>query len=91
VHNIPLLGVTDAASDLAGRLVEAGALPRTAVEGALHIAVAAVHGVECLLTWNCRHIANATMRQAIEGACRAAGYEPPIICTPEELVDEENG
>ena len=45
--------------------------------------------VSGLLTWNCRHIANATMRQAIERACRDAGNEPPVICTPEELMDDE--
>ena len=84
------LRVTEQAGELATRLVESGAVPRTAAEDALHIAIAAVHGVSYLLTWNCKHIANATMRQAIEGACREAGYEPPIICTPEELVDDES-
>jgi len=54
----------------------------------LHIAVAAVHGLDYLLTWNCTHIANARMRGKIEGLCRAAGYDPPIICTPMELVEE---
>jgi len=83
------LRITDAAGELAARLVESGAVPKAAAEDAFHIAVAAVHGVDYLLTWNCRHIANATMRQAIEGACREAGYEPPIICTPEELMDDE--
>ena len=87
LQGIARLRVTDAAGELAARLVENGAVPRTAAEDALHIAVAAVHGVDYLLTWNCRHIANATMRQAIERACREAGYEPPIICTPEELMD----
>ena len=47
--------------------------------------VAAVHGVDYLLTWNCTHIANVTLRPRIEAVCRAAGYEPPLICTPEEL------
>jgi hypothetical protein len=83
------LRITDAAGELAARLVESGAVPRVAAEDALHIAIAAVHGVDYLLTWNCKHIANATMRQTIEGACREAGYEPPIICTPEELMDDE--
>lgn len=62
-----------------------------AAEDALHNAVAAVHGVEYLLTWNYKHIANATMRQAIERACRDAGYEPPVICTPEELTNDKRG
>jgi hypothetical protein len=55
---------------------------------ALHIAVAVVNGIEYLLTWNCTHLANATMRPKIEGVCRSAGYEPAIICTPEELMAE---
>jgi len=54
---------------------------------ALHIAVAAVHSVPYLLTWNCKHLANATMRTKIEDVCRSAGYEPVIICTPEELLE----
>ena len=48
----------------------------------------AVHGMDYLLTWNCKHIANAVIRPRIEGICRAAGYEPPVICTPEELLEE---
>jgi hypothetical protein len=61
-------------------------LPRDA----FHIAIAAVNGVDYLLTWNCKHIANATLRGRIEKVCRDAGYEPPIICTPEELVGIDN-
>lgn len=91
LRRIPLLATTDAAGELAARLVGSGAVPRMAAEDALHIAVAAVHGVDYLLTWNCKHIANATMRQAIERSCRDAGYEPPIICTPEELMDDDQG
>ena len=65
-------------------------MPRQAAEDALHIAVAAVHGLDFLLTWNCKHIANAMMRSAIERVCReAAGYEPPVICTPEELTSDD--
>lgn len=89
LQRIPRLGMTTAAGELAAKLVESRAVPRTSAEDALHIAVAAVHGVDYLLTWNCKHIANATMRQAIEGACREAGYEPPVICTPEELMNDE--
>ncbi len=89
LQGIPRLGITDAAVELADKLVARGAVPRRAAEDALHIAVAAVNGVEYLLTWNCKHIANATMRQAIERACREAGYEPPVICTPEELMNDE--
>lgn len=89
LEGIPLLAVSDAAGELAGRLVDVGAVPRIAAEDALHIAVAVVHGVDFLLTWNCKHIANAMMRSDIERACREAGYEPPVICTPEELTSED--
>ena len=89
LRGIVRLRITDASGDLAAHLVDSGAVPRTAAEDALHIAVAAVHGVDYLLTWNCKHIANASRRQAIECACRDAGCEPPVICTPEELMDDE--
>jgi hypothetical protein len=80
------LEVTEDALALAQRLVRVGAVPEPATEDALHIAVAVTNGVDYLLTWNYRHLANATMRSTIERACRVAGYEPVIICTPEELL-----
>jgi hypothetical protein len=55
----------------------------------LHVAVASVHGMDYLVTWHCTHIANATMRGRLEAICRSAGFEPPIICTPIELVQED--
>jgi hypothetical protein len=61
------------------------ALPTKASDDALHIAIAAVDQLDYLLTWNCRHIANAAMRPKLEGLCQAEGYRCPIICTPPEL------
>jgi hypothetical protein len=61
------------------------ALPAKASDDALHIAIAAVNQMDYLLTWNCRHIANAAMRPKLEGLCQAEGYRCPIICTPPEL------
>ena len=55
---------------------------------ALHVATATINGMDYLLTWNCRHIANATLRNAMAEVCRIAGYEMPIICTPLELIQE---
>ena len=54
---------------------------------AVHVAVAVANGMDYLLTWNCTHIANATIRTKIEHICRSKGYEPPTICTPEELLE----
>ena len=85
---IPLLEQTPEVASLAEALLRDVPLPPKAASDALHIATAAVHGMEYLLTWNCTHIANVTFRPQIEAVCRAAGYEPPLICTPEELSVE---
>ena len=85
LRGISVLPLTDAATRLAGELVRKGALPEKATVDAFHIGVAAAHEVAYLLTWNCKHLANATMRSTIEAVCRSEGLSPPIICTPEEL------
>ena len=79
---------TDNAAQLASTLLARGLVPQTSVADALHIALATTHGMDFLLTWNFKHIANANMRARIEHGCRLEGYEPPTICTPEELVEE---
>lgn len=86
--DLSALGLTDEASSPAKALITAGAPPAAAPEDALHIAISVVNGLEYLLTWNCRHIANAAMRRTIERVCRAEGFEPTILCTPEELLNE---
>ena len=55
----------------------------------LHIACAALNGVDYLLTWNCKHIANFERLPAVERICRDNGYEPPRICTPAELMGDQ--
>ena len=81
------LEITREDQALAKRLVEAAAIPATAAEDALHIAVAAANGCDFLVTWNFRHIANPAMKTRIADVCRAAGYVSPVICTPEELKE----
>src|SRR5436190_769932 len=76
--NIALLEQTDEIAMLAEALLRNVPLPERAASDALHIATAAFHGVDYLLTWNCTRIANVTFRPAIEAVCRAAGYEPPL-------------
>ena len=88
LDGIPRLELTESVSMLAARLVAEAAIPREAIEDALHVAVAAAHGMDYLLTWNCRHIANATMRNRIADICAASGVEAPVICTPEELLED---
>ena len=85
LRGISVLPLTGAATRPARELVRKGALPEKATVDAFHIGVAAAHEVAYLLTWNCKHLANATMRSAIDAVCRSEGLSPPIICTPEEL------
>ena len=87
---ITLLDATADAEELTRKLLDLGAVPRKAAEDAAHIAIAATNGVDYLVTWNLQHIANATMRSRIERVCRQAGYEPPVICTPNELMEPDN-
>ena len=88
LREIPVLAVTEAAANLGRGLVTAQAVPAKAAVDAVHIAVAAVNGMDFLLTWNCAHIANAATRAMIDRVCRTAGLAPPVICTPEELTEE---
>jgi hypothetical protein len=85
LEGISLLKLSDAAIGLAENLIKANAVPQKAAQDALHIAIACANGMEYLLTWNCKHIANARMRSKIDKVCREMGFIPPIICTPEEL------
>lgn len=71
---------------LAESLLRVHALPAKAGDDALHIAFSSVHALDLLVTWNCAHIANAVTMPAILRTIRAAGYEPPVICTPHELL-----
>jgi hypothetical protein len=90
LKTMTLLETSDQALHLAKELIRAGALPAKAADDALHIAVAAMNGIPYLLTWNCRHLANATMRPVIESVCAGKGVKAPIICTPEELLEAKS-
>lgn len=88
LNGIPELELTKTTMELAEALVAQGPLPTTAALDALHVAAAVSAGVDYLLTWNFKHLANATIRRTIDTVCRQRGYEPCIICTPEELIGE---
>lgn len=84
----PRLDITEEVESLAAKLIADVPLPPKAQADALHIAVAAVNKMNYLLTWNCTHIANATLRSRIEAVCRSEGYEPPVVCTPQEMLEQ---
>ena len=87
IEGIPLLTLTAGAASLAEKLIGELPLPERAVTDAVHVAIAITNGMDYLLTWNCKHLANAVLRSKIEDVCREQGYEPPVICTPQELME----
>ncbi|MFQ5667942.1 MAG: type II toxin-antitoxin system VapC family toxin [Candidatus Binatia bacterium] len=84
--DLPLLDITPRTTQLARTVANALKLPRRAAADAVHIAIAAFHSIDFLLTWNSTHIANAELRLIVEQTCRRRGYTPPILCTPDELM-----
>jgi hypothetical protein len=87
LDGIPVLAVTDAATAIADSLLAAGAIPTAASRDALHVGICAANGIDFLLTWNFRHLANAAMRDKIDEACELAGHRPPVICAPDALLE----
>lgn len=90
IDGLPIVPTSVAAETLAVTLINQRAVPETEPNDALHIALAAAHGVEFLVSWNFRHILNASLRPAIERVCRDAGFDPPVLCTPEELLEVDD-
>ncbi len=90
ISDLSVLDVNDAAEDLARQLIAQKMIPSTSQEDALHIALATVHGMDFLVTWNFRHINNAEIKARITAAIEVLGYECPILCSPEELGAAES-
>jgi hypothetical protein len=88
LDHVPLLDLTTEVDSIASSIMQSGLLPPSAVRDAIHIAVSAVHAVDYLLTWNCRHIANATIIKELHGVVSSHGRELPVLCTPEQLLGE---
>jgi hypothetical protein len=82
----PLLDISPEVSQLAAALLEAGIIPSRAARDAAHIAICAIHGIDYLMTWNCAHIANATIIKTVQAVCVQNRCACPVICTPEELM-----
>lgn len=86
IEAVPRLAINAEARELALALLRAAAFPPTADRDALHVGIAAANGMNYLVSWNCHHLANATLRPMIERVCRDRGFDPPLICTPLELI-----
>jgi len=86
LEGLEVLAVTEEMIDLAEMLIAQRLIPAKAIEDALHIAIATLHHVDFLLTWNCRHIANPLIQEGIAEYLEQQSLFLPIICTPEELL-----
>ncbi len=89
VSHLPLVPVLNECERLAMAYARHLGLPASGLYDALHIAIASVHRIEYLVTWNCAHIANAHMRRGLGEVNGSEGFPLPVICTPEELLDDD--
>ena len=90
LQGVPLLQTTDGVKGFARKILASGLLPATADRDAAHIALASAYEMDILLSWNCRHIANAALQAGLRRLAEAAGFTLPVICTPEELMDDNH-
>jgi len=81
------LKITDEVGIVAKMLVDGGLVPPKAASDAIHIAVASVHRMDYLVTWNFKHIANPFIRDRLRLTIHAAGYHLPVMCSPDELLE----
>lgn len=86
LSTLPVLPTLDEATSLAAKILNSGAIPQKAATDALHISMAAVHAMDVLMTWNCRHIANTDIIADVGYVIMEAGYEAPLIYTPQEMM-----
>lgn len=82
--------VDDDARRLAERIVAGKGIPQQYPEDALHIAVAAINGIDVLVTWNVAHLSNPFTRVRVRPLVQAEGYACPETCSPEELLESES-
>lgn len=87
LESLEFVATSPQVDELARQLIDRFAIPKAEPRDAIHISLAAIHGLEYLVSWNFKHIVNPTTRSAIERVCRDAGFVPPIICTPDELME----
>jgi len=90
LDGVPLLPITPEVPQIAQRIMALGGLPQKARVDALHISLVAHHRIQYLLTWNCKHIANARILPRIHDILTEMGIPIPIICTPEEMLGDES-
>ena len=90
IADIPSVTIAAEAESLASALLASNAVPANSVRDALHIAIAATQGIDYLITWNFRHINNASTRTMVINIVSNSGLICPVLCSPEELMGEDD-
>jgi hypothetical protein len=88
LRDFSLLSLNRDVQSLAAQFLLRSNLPPKARVDAIHIAAATVHGIDYLLTWNCKHIANAQIQGKLAEISLDFGYVLPVLCTPNELMGD---
>lgn len=86
--SLPRVAVSPGAEELARLFLSTGCLPPKAARDAVHLAVATAFAADYLLTWNCRHLANAQILKRLDREAQRAGCVLPRVCTPLELMGD---
>lgn len=87
LRDMPVLELNADVISFAQEIMRLGCIPERAGTDSAHISVCAVYGVDFMLTWNCRHIANGVVIAAVRKLCDEAGYAFPVVCTPDSLLE----
>ncbi len=87
---LPELEINSDCKALAKAMIVDGAVPEKHPEDALHIALASVHSIDMIVTWNFKHINNPETRLLVRRSVEAQGYRCPELCSPDELLGEDD-
>jgi hypothetical protein len=87
-QGLPELEITNDAMAFAQQLISTGAVPTTEPEDALHIALATMHAMDYIASWNFAHMVGPAAKFKLQNKISALGHKPPIIATPEEIFEE---
>lgn len=90
LDGLAILDTNNEVAELAVAFLQQQVVPSKATDDAYHIAIATVYRINYLLTWNCKHIANAQLHSRLHQISQQRGYELPLLCTPYELFTQEN-
>jgi predicted nucleic acid-binding protein len=87
IEVFPVLEAVGEVDGLAREYASALQLPDKALADAYHMALATWHGMDYVVSWNCTHIASGRVQKVLLGVNNGMGFQTPILCTPEELME----